>query len=64
MRCFFTFDIVLYSCVSKIIYEMYSVFLGSFCIVLYVVSPFVLSLSYLCTSLPTTATMWKPNCSK
>ena len=25
---------------------------------------FVLSLSYFCTSLPTTATGWKPNCSK
>jgi hypothetical protein len=29
-----------------------------------IVSPFVLSFSYFCTSLPTTATGWKPNCSK
>ena len=35
-----------------------------FCIVLCIVYPFVLRLSYLCTSLPTSATVWKPNCSK
>jgi hypothetical protein len=33
-------------------------------IVLCIVSAFVLSLSYFCTSLPTTATGWKHNCSK
>ena len=41
------------------------VFLFSiFCIVLCIVSPFVLSLSYFCASLPTAATGWKPNSSK
>jgi len=35
-----------------------------FCIVLCTVSPFVLSRSHYCTSLPTTATEWKSNCSK
>jgi len=34
-----------------------------FYIVLCIVSPFVPSLSYFCTILPTTATGWKPNCS-
>ena len=35
-----------------------------FCIALFTVSPFVLSLSYFFTSQPTTVTGWKPNCSK
>jgi len=38
-------------------------FLYRFCIVLCTVSPFVMPVSYLCTSLPTTSTGWKPNCS-
>ena len=40
---------------------VYSVFLYSFCIVLCIVAPFVLSLSYFCTSLPTTIIGWKSN---
>jgi hypothetical protein len=39
---------------------VYSVFF----IVLCIVSPIVLSLSYFCTSLPTTATGWIPSCGK
>ena len=39
---------------------MYSVFLYCLCIVLYIVSPCVLSLPCFCTSLPTTATGWNP----
>ena len=35
-----------------------------FYIVWCIISPCLLSLSYFCTSLPTTATGWKPNCSK
>jgi hypothetical protein len=37
----------------------YVLFCIVLCIVLCIVSPFVLSLSYPCTSLPTTATGWK-----
>jgi len=39
---------------------MYSVFFVVVC----TVSPFVLSHSYFCANLPTTATGWNPNCSK
>jgi len=51
------------SCIF-VFYFVYFVILYCFCIVLCIVSPFVLSLSYFCTSLPITATGWKPNCSK
>jgi len=42
----------------------YFVFCIVFYIILYIVSPSLLSLSYFCTSLQTTDTGWKPNCSK
>jgi len=34
------------------------------CVCVFIVYPFLLSLSYLCTSLPTIATGWKHNCSQ
>ena len=39
-------------------------FLYCFCIVLSIISPFVLPLFYFYTRLLTTATGWKPNCNK
>jgi hypothetical protein len=47
----------------------FCVFCVLFCVlfflcILCIVSPFVVYLSYFCTSRPTAATGWKPNCSK
>jgi hypothetical protein len=53
--CFLIFFIIVF-------YFMYSVFF-IFC-VYYFSFCIQLSLSYYCTSLPTTATVWKPNCCK
>ena len=60
---------MLYSTLFMLVFVLqfcfvYSVFLYCFGIALCTVSPFLLSLSYFCTSLLTTATGWKTNCSK
>ena len=57
--CFIISFLCLLFCVFAL-YLVYTYFVVSycFCIVLCIVSPFVLSLSYFSTSLPTTATGW------
>jgi hypothetical protein len=47
-----------------VFYFVYFVTLYCFYIFMYIVSPFVPPFSYFCTSLPTTAIGWKPNCFK
>ena len=51
-------------CFGFLFFILSILYFSIFCIVLCTVAPFVLSLSYFCTSLPTTSTGWKPNCSK
>ena len=54
------FVFLLVSCFCYLILCILCFLLFLYCVVYF--SPFVLSPSYFCTRLPTTATGWKPNC--
>ena len=58
---FTLFLIFLFSC---LVFLFSILCIPGFCIVLCIVTPLEYSFFLFCTSLPTTATGWKPNCSK
>jgi hypothetical protein len=57
---FFCLLFILYFCFIVCVFSVSVLFLYFLCIV----SHFVLSVSYFCTSIPTTAMVWKPSFSK